>query len=176
MTFTPTELEGAYIVTPRVFPDARGTFRMTYVREEFLAQGIAADYVQTNISTSKPRHTLRGMHFQTGAAAQDKLVRCIRGILLDVIIDIRPDSPTYCKHISVTLDAEKDEMLFVPKGFAHGFITLVEDTHLMYQVSYPYTPSAESGIRWNDPAFGIEWPSDYPLLSEKDSKYPDYDI
>lgn len=174
-TFKETQLAGAYTITTRAFGDNRGTFRMTYVKSMFEDAGIESEYVQTNLSISKPKHTLRGMHFQKGTAAQAKLVRCIRGALIDVIIDIRKGSSTFGKHIGVELTEENETMLYVPKGFAHGFITLCDDTHLFYQVSTPYAPEAEGGIRWNDPAFAIEWPTDAPVLSEKDAVYPDFD-
>lgn len=167
-------LNDAYLIAPRVFNDARGSFRMTYVKEDFEAIGIESVYTQTNISISLPKYTLRGMHFQKGVHAQDKLVRCLKGALLDVIIDIRPESSTYMRHEAFELTEDNEKELFVPKGFAHGFITLVEDTRVLYQVSTPYAPEAEGGIRWNDTAFAIAWPTDSPVLSEKDAVYPDY--
>lgn len=176
MTFEyeKTPLEGAYILIPRVFNDNRGSFRMTYVKEEFEEMGIESDFVQTNISLSIPKYTLRGMHFQKGEAAQDKLVRCLKGSIIDVIIDIREDSPTFGKYFSEELTYENEKIMFVPKGFAHGFITLTENTEVLYQVSAPYAPKAEGGIRYNDPFFNIKWPTNCPVLSEKDSLYPDF--
>ncbi|MEK6794790.1 MAG: dTDP-4-dehydrorhamnose 3,5-epimerase [Spirochaetota bacterium] len=175
-TFTETPLPGAYMIVTKAFGDTRGSFRMTYVKEDFAVCGIASEYVQTNISVSKPKHTIRGMHFQLGDAAQDKLVRCLVGSILDVIIDIRPTSATYGRTFSVTLTDANETMLFVPKGFAHGFCTLVDDTQVMYQVSAAYTPSAEGGIRWDDAAFAINWPTKTPILSDKDAKYPDHKL
>lgn len=175
-TFKETSLKGAYVIKTKAFGDSRGSFRMTYVKEMFDAQGIESTYVQTNLSISKIKYTLRGMHFQKGAFAQDKLLRCVRGKITDVIIDIRPDSQTFKKSFAVDLTEENETMLFVPKGFAHGFITLEEDTHVLYQVSTPYAPKEEGGIRWNDPVFNIDWPTDSPVLSDKDAVYPDFDI
>lgn len=170
-----TSINNLYLIEPRVFQDNRGSFRMTFVKHMFEEKGLVGDYVQTNISISKYKHTLRGLHFQNGKAAQDKLVRCIKGRLLDVVIDLRPGSQTFKKWEGFELSPENERQLFVPKGFAHSFITLEDDTHIMYQVSTPYVPEAEGGVRWNDPTFKIDWPTDAPILSEKDAAYPDFD-
>lgn len=174
MLFTETKLKGAYIIDLQKREDERGFFARTYCANEFAQHGLNTNMPQSNMSLSKMKHTLRGMHFQVDGAEEAKLIRCTKGAILDVIIDIRKDSATYCQHISVELTAENHRMLYVPEGFAHGFITLIENVEVSYQVSQFYTPGKEKGIRWNDPLFNIAWPTSNPILSEKDADHPDY--
>lgn len=174
MIFTPTALAGATVVEPERREDARGWFARMYCEREFEARGLPGRMVQTNQSLTKKRGTVRGMHFQHAPDAEDKLVRCVRGAIWDAIVDLRPESPTYCSWIGVELSEDNGRMLLVPKGFAHGFVTLTEDAAVMYQVSSFYAPGAEGGARWNDPAFGIEWPIEVLDMSEKDRHWPDY--
>jgi dTDP-4-dehydrorhamnose 3,5-epimerase len=173
--FTPLELEGAYVVDLERRDDERGFFARTWCANEFAEHGLSTDIVQCNLSFNRRRATLRGMHFQREPHAEAKLIRCTRGAIYDAIIDLRPESPTYLRWIGVDLTADNRRALYVPEGFAHGYQTLVDDTETFYQVSEFYSPGFEDGVRWNDPAFGIEWPyPDAPLLSAKDASWPDY--
>lgn len=174
MKFTETKLPGAFIIDLEKRFDERGFFARTFCANEFAAHGLKTNMVQGNMSLSKLKGTLRGMHYQVDGAEEAKLIRCTKGAILDVIIDIRKDSPTYCQHIAVELNDENHTMLYVPEGFAHGFITLVDNIEVSYQVSQFYTPGKEKGIRWNDPLFGINWPIANPIVSEKDAVHPDY--
>jgi dTDP-4-dehydrorhamnose 3,5-epimerase len=174
MIFTPTELAGATIVDPERREDARGWFARTYCAREFEAHGLPTHMVQTNTSLTRQAGTLRGMHFQLAPHAEDKLVRCVRGAIWDAIVDIRPQSPTYCRWIGVELSEANGRMLLVPKGFAHGFVTLTDDAAVTYQVSEYYTPASERGARHDDPAFGIQWPVPVLDMSDKDRNWPDF--
>jgi dTDP-4-dehydrorhamnose 3,5-epimerase len=174
MKFTPTKLAGAFVIDIERREDSRGWFARTYCAREFEQHGLPTHMVQTNMSLTRQAGTLRGMHFQHGADAEDKLVRCVQGRIWDAIVDIRPQSPTYCQWIGVELSAENGRMLLVPKGFAHGFVTLSEDCAVTYQVSSYYQPKAEGGARWNDPLFGIEWPVAVTDMSDKDRNWPDF--
>jgi dTDP-4-dehydrorhamnose 3,5-epimerase len=173
--FEETRLPGAFVVDLERREDARGFFARAWCANEFAEHGLVNRLVQANLSWNPRRATLRGMHFQAAPHAETKLVRCTQGAILDVIIDLRPESETYKEWIGVELTAENRRALFVPKGFAHGYQTLVPDCEVFYQVSEFYTPSAEGGVRWDDPAFGIEWPDPAnALLSEKDRAWPDF--
>ena len=174
MKFTETKLKGAFIIELEPFVDLRGSFARTFCAKEFAAHGLNSVMPQSNLSISQPKYTLRGMHFQQDGAEEAKLMRCQKGAILDTIIDIRKDSETYCQHIQVELTDNNNTMLYVPEGFAHGFITLEENCEIFYQVSEFYSPGKESGIRWDDPMFDIEWPSSNPVLSEKDTEQPDF--
>jgi dTDP-4-dehydrorhamnose 3,5-epimerase len=174
MIFTETKLKGAFIVDLQKREDERGFFARTYCADEFAKHGLSINMPQSNMSLSKEKGTLRGMHFQVDGAEEAKLIRCTRGAILDVIIDIRKDSATYCQHIAVELTDLNHRMLYVPEGFAHGFITLTDNVEVAYQVSQFYTPGKEKGIRWNDPLFEIEWPTKNPIISEKDAVHPDF--
>ena len=174
MIFTETKLPGAYLIDIEKRGDQRGFFARGWCQKEFEAHDLIPRVVQTNISLSKRKGTLRGMHYQVAPYAEAKLVRCTRGALYDVIIDLRPDSPTHMQWLGVELSAENYKMLYVPEGFAHGFQTLVDNTEVTYQVSQFYTPEAEGGVRYNDPAFGIEWPLEVQVISDKDQSWPDY--
>lgn len=173
MKFTKTDLEGVIIVEPTVFGDHRGWFMETYNEENFRDVGINIKFVQDNQSFSAAKGTLRGLHYQLNPKAQTKLVRCTRGAIYDVAVDIRKGSPTFGKWFGIELTAENKKQLLIPKGFAHGFMTLTEDVEVQYKVDEFYAPECDRGIIWNDPQIGIEWPMDIkPFLSEKDEKAP----
>lgn len=175
MLFTETNLRGAYLIDIEQRQDERGFFARAWCQQEFEDHGLVARVVQANISYNKRAGTLRGMHYQKAPYAETKLVRCVRGAIYDVIIDLRPDSPTYMQWLGVELTAENYRMLYVPEGFAHGFQTLADNTEVTYQVSQFYTPGAEGGLRYDDPAFKIEWPVAVRVISEKDRNWPDYE-
>jgi dTDP-4-dehydrorhamnose 3,5-epimerase len=173
--FTETELPGAYVIDLERRGDERGFFARAWCAEEFAEQGLSTKLVQANLSFNVHAGTVRGMHFQVDPQAEAKLVRCTRGSIYDVIIDLRPESSTYKRWIGVGLDAENRRALYVPEGFAHGYQTLAPETETFYQVSAFYTPEAEGGVRWDDPAFGIDWPDPQnAFLSEKDRNWPDF--
>jgi len=174
MRFIETELKGAFIVEPELLKDERGFFARTWCKKEFEQHGLLPDLVQCNISFNRHEGTLRGMHFQVAPCEESKLVRCTRGAIYDVIIDLRSNSPTLKKWVAVELTAENRKMLFIPQGFGHGFITLKDDTEVFYQMSEFYAPQCAGGVRWNDPAFDIDWPVEVKAISEKDMQYPDY--
>jgi dTDP-4-dehydrorhamnose 3,5-epimerase len=174
--FTPTELQGAVIVDLEKREDDRGFFARAWCRREFEDEGLTHRLVQCNLSYNHRRGTLRGLHYQAEPRAEVKLVRCTHGVIYDVIVDLRPRSATFMRWIGVELTAENGRMLYVPEGFAHGYQTLANGTEVFYQVSEFYTPEAERGLRWDDPAFAIEWPAANPrIMSEKDRNWPDYD-
>lgn len=172
MKFIETKLKRAYLIKPELLEDERGFFSRTFCQKEFEAYGLNPRIAQCNISYNKHKGTLRGMHYQAAPMAETKLVRCTRGAIYDVIIDLRPESPTYCQWIAEELNAENSKMMYVPEGFAHGFQTLKDDTEVFYQMSEFYSPEHARGVRWNDPAFGIEWPLNTKIISEKDKNYP----
>jgi dTDP-4-dehydrorhamnose 3,5-epimerase len=174
MIFTKTALAGATIIDVERREDARGYFGRIYCEHEFQANGLPARMVQANVSVTHRAGTLRGMHYQLPPYAEDKLVRCVRGAIWDAIVDIRPDSPTYCRWIGVELSEASERMLLVPKGFAHGFVTLTDDAVVNYLVSEFYTPAAEAGARHDDPAFAIEWPAPVLAMSDRDRGWPDF--
>ncbi len=176
MKFSETKLSGAFIIDPEPRGDHRGFFARMYCANEFAEHGLATHMVQSNLSRSANQYTLRGMHYQIDGAEEAKLVRCTAGVILDTIIDIRPESPTFKQYVQVELTEDNMRMLYVPPGFAHGFITLRDNCDIFYQVSNFYAPGRERGIRWNDPTFGIEWPSDSPVMSDKDQAYPDFSV
>ena len=172
MTFTKTALEGVYIVETKVFGDHRGFFMESWSKQEFEAAGLYYNFVQDNHSSSTVKGTLRGIHFQRGKKSQAKLVRCVRGAVLDVAVDLRPGSSTYKKWVGVELSAENKLQMLIPRGFGHGFVTLTDDVEFLYKADNPYAPEADGGIRWNDPDLAIDWGVEEPVLSEKDSKAP----
>ena len=175
MIFTETELAGACIVDLDRLEDNRGFFARAWCQREFAERGLETRVAQCNTSLSTLRGTLRGMHFQREPVEETKTIRCIAGALYDVIIDLRPGSPTFKRWIGIELTAKDRRMMYVPRGFAHGFQTLEDDTEAFYMVSEFHTPEAEGGVRWNDPAFGIEWPVTPPTqMSEKDRGWPDF--
>jgi dTDP-4-dehydrorhamnose 3,5-epimerase len=154
--------------------DERGFFARTWCAEEFAAAGLPSVAVQCSVSWNDRRHTLRGMHWQASPHGEAKLVRCTRGAILDVIVDLRHDSPTYLRHLAVELDEDDRRSLFIPAGMAHGFLTLADGTEVHYQMDTPYVPGAGRGARWDDRAFGIDWPAAPEVISERDRTYPDY--
>ena len=172
MRFTPTKLGGAFLLDVERREDPRGYFARTFCRRELEAHGLKGDIAQANVAWSARKGTLRGMHYQVPPAAETKLVRCTRGAIWDVIVDLRPDSPTFLRHIGVELSADNGRQLFVPELFAHGYLTLADDTEVAYQVGEFYSPAAERGIRHDDPALGIEWPAPVAVLSGKDAAWP----
>lgn len=175
MIFNRMKLEGAYIIELERFTDERGYFARTWCQREFEDHGLNPGLVQCNISYSRKKSTLRGMHYQVAPYEEAKLVSCIKGSIYDVIIDLRKDSKTYMLHEAVKLNAEDHSMIYIPEGFAHGFQTLLDHTEVYYQMSEFFAPEAARGLRWNDPVFGIKWPpSDNRILSEKDRNWPDY--
>ena len=175
LKFKETPLKGAYLVYPELMGDERGFFTRSWCEREFKAHGMESRIAQCNISYNRAKGTLRGMHYQAPPFEEAKLVRCTRGAIHDVIIDLRQDSESFGKHFGVTLTAENRTMLYIPKGFAHGFLTIEDDTEIFYQMSEYYAPDYARGVRWNDPAFAIEWPGDVLILSEKDRSFPDFE-
>lgn len=174
MIFTETSLEGAFVIVPQRSEDERGFFARTWCRREFESHGLEPGLVQCSISYNRRAGTLRGMHYQAAPHGEAKLVRCTTGAIHDVIIDLRPRSRTYLRHYAAVLTAESREMLYVPRGFAHGFQTLADDTEVFYQMSQFHAPGSARGVRWDDPAFGIAWPPADRTMSERDRTYPDF--
>lgn len=173
MIFSETKLKGAYIIEATPIKDNRGFFSRTWCKRELEQHGLDTNIVQCNISYNLKKGTLRGMHYQKNPYSEVKYVRCIKGALYDVIVDLREDSKTFGQWIGVELTEENKRALYIPKGFAHGFETLLDNTYLYYQVTEYYTPEAEGGIRWNDPKFNIIWPIDNPVvMSSKDNSWP----
>ncbi|BFI98610.1 MULTISPECIES: dTDP-4-dehydrorhamnose 3,5-epimerase [Priestia] len=172
MNIIKTKFEDAILIEPKVFGDHRGFFTESYNKEMFQQNGIDMDFIQDNHSLSQQPGTLRGMHYQLNDRAQTKLVRVTRGAIYDVIVDIRKGSPTYGEWQGFILSADNKRQLLVPKGFAHGFCTIVENTEVQYKVDELYSPEHDRGIAWNDPALNIDWPFNNPVLSDKDTKHP----
>jgi len=171
---TETPLSGAYIVDIERLADDRGFFARSFCRDEFEARGLDPRVVQCDISFNARRGTLRGMHYQAAPFEEAKLVRCTRGAIHDVIVDIRPGSPTFKQYFGVELAAAGHRALYVPEGFAHGFLTLADGTEVFYQMSESYAPEHARGFRWDDPAFAIEWPQAVRTMSDRDRSYPDF--
>ncbi len=174
MIFTQLSLPGAYVIELEPKADARGFFARTFCEKEFERHGLRTRFVQCNCSWNDQPGTLRGMHFQRAPHAEAKLIRCTQGRILDVLIDLRPDSPTFTRWEGIELTSENRRMVYVPEGFAHGYQTLTPGAEVFYMASEPYSPGAEGGVRWNDPAFGIQWPLPDPTLSDKDRNHPDF--
>ena len=174
MRFRETRLQGAFVIELETLEDCRGYFARVWCQKEFEDQGLVSRVVQANTSFNIRAGTLRGMHYQIAPYQMPKLVRCTRGALYNVIVDLRPESSTYKDWTAVELTAENGRMLYVPADFANGFITLEDNTEVNYLVSEAFTPGAESGLRWDDPAFGIEWPRPVEVISEKDAGWPDF--
>lgn len=175
MKFTETLIKGAFVVEPERFDDERGFFARTFCRREFEAHQLNPDLVQCSISFNRRRGTLRGMHYQVAPHAETKIVRCTRGAIYDVIVDLRPQSPTFRQWVAVELNAENRLLLYIPEGLAHGFQSLVDDTEVFYQISEYYAPECCGGVRWNDPAFQIRWPIETSIISARDQSYGDFD-
>ncbi len=173
--FQPTPVAGCFIVDPVRRGDDRGFFARAFCEAEFEAAGVEGRFVQANNSLTHKALTLRGMHYQLPPAAEVKLVRCLAGALFDVVADLRPDSPSYGQWFGATLTAENRQMMLVPRGCAHGFLTLQPDTEALYLVSAAYAPAQERGLRWDDPFLSIEWPEDPAELSAKDASWPAFD-
>lgn len=177
MHFTETKLQGTFIIEPERFEDERGFFAPAFSAAEFSARGLASVFVENNISYNKNRATLRGMHYQVAPYGQAKLIRCTRGAIFDVAVDLRPDSDTFKQWVGVQLSADDRSMVYVPGNYAHGFQTLQDDTEVFYMVSQPYLPDSSRGVRWDDPAFGIQWPlSDALKINKRDREYPDFKL
>lgn len=174
MKFIPTILPGAYVIELEPIIDHRGFFARGFCQREFEQNGLRDHFVQCNVSWNKEKGTLRGMHYQLPPHAEVKVVRCTRGAIYDVIVDLRSDSPTYCKWIGVELTADNYRMLYIPEGFAHGYQTIEPNSEVFYLVSQFYSSASERGVRWNDKAFNISWPLANPILSIKDQSYPDF--
>jgi dTDP-4-dehydrorhamnose 3,5-epimerase len=175
MLFEPLQLGGAVLIKLERKPDPRGYFARSFCVREFAAAGLPTNFVQASLSYNEHRGTLRGMHFQWPPSREDKLVRCVRGALLDVLLDLRPASPSYLKHCAVELSADNGAAVFIPHGVAHGFQTLVNGTEVLYQMTDFFVPDISTGVRWNDPAFGIRWPIPESVMSERDAACPPFD-
>ena len=172
MIFNATTLKDAWLIDLEKRGDERGFFARTMCRDEFAAHGLVTNYVQQNTSTSARAGTLRGLHFQRGSASEAKLIRCTRGRIVDVIVDLRAGSPSYLRHEAFELDDRNHRQLYVPPGFAHAFQTQTDDVEVTYLVSSPYTPAAEWGLRYSDPRLAIEWPMPVSTISDKDAAWP----
>ena len=172
MKITKTKLEGVVIIEPDVFGDNRGFFMESWNKKKMEEAGLFYDFVQDNHSKSTAKGTLRGIHFQKGDKAQAKLVRCVKGAVFDVAVDLRKNSPTFKQWVGVELSEENKKQLLIPRGFGHAFVTLTDDVEFLYKADNYYTPKADAGIRWNDPDIGVEWDIEKPILSEKDRKNP----
>jgi len=175
MIFTQTPLAGAYLIDLKKHGDERGFFARAFCAKEFAEYGLTTQIVQANDSLSARKGTLRGMHYQLAPKAETKVVRCLHGALYDIILDLRADSPTFGQSFGTELTAENRRMMYVPKGFAHGFITLADDTEAFYLVDEFYAPEYERGVRWDDPRFSIRWPVQPVVISDKDRNYRDFD-
>ena len=174
MKFVETGLGGAYVIEPENHSDERGFFGRTFCRREFDSQGLNSCVAQCSVSFNRKQGTLRGMHFQVAPHQEAKLVRCTMGSIFDVIIDLRPNSPTLKRYFSVVLSAENRTALYVPEGFAHGFQTFEDNSEVFYQISEFYSPECARGVRWNDPTFAIHWPDDERIILDRDQSYPDF--
>jgi dTDP-4-dehydrorhamnose 3,5-epimerase len=176
MVFNETPLEGAYTIDISPIPDARGFFARAWSLEEFERLGLDPTLVQCSIAWNKTKGTFRGLHFQRAPFDEVKVVRCTRGAVLDVIVDLRPGSPTLCRWTSVELSDSNRRMLYIPKGLAHGYLTLTDDAEVYYHVSAPYSPEHADGVRWDDPAFGIEWPFAPVVISDRDRAWRPFSV
>ena len=174
MIFTETPLKGAYVIDPERLADERGFFARTWCRLEFERHGLNPGLAQCSISFNHRKGTLRGMHYQVAPHAETKLVRCTAGAISDVIVDLRADSATYKQWFALEMSSDNRRMMYIPEGFAHGFLTLTDTVEVSYQISEIYSPESSRGVRWNDPAFGIRWPREVTVISERDRAYPDF--
>jgi dTDP-4-dehydrorhamnose 3,5-epimerase len=172
--FVPTTIEGCWVIELPMACDERGAFRRVFDREEFARRRLCTSFVQVNHASSTEAGTLRGLHLQGGRHAEAKLVSCVGGALFDVVVDLRPQSPTYLRWHGIELSPGAGRAVYVPEGTAHGYLTLRPETHIVYQVSCAYRPESESGARWNDPSFAIQWPRPPAVLSDKDRSWPDF--
>ncbi|MEX1027500.1 MAG: dTDP-4-dehydrorhamnose 3,5-epimerase [Candidatus Paceibacterota bacterium] len=176
MIFQPTKLEGVYVIETERLEDDRGFFGRTWCQQEFAARGLNSQVNQASISFNKRRGTLRGLHYQEAPHGEIKLVRVTRGAIFDVVVDLRPESPTFKQWTAVELDQDNRLSLYIPDGFAHGFETLSDNAEVLYQISTPYVASSVRGVRWNDPAFGIQWPIDVSVMAPRDRDYADCNL
>jgi dTDP-4-dehydrorhamnose 3,5-epimerase len=176
MQIIPSDLKGVFLIRIERIEDERGSFARTFCRREFGERGLDSMVAQCNLSHNRLRGTLRGLHYQLPPAAEAKLVRCTRGAIFDVAVDLRPNSPTFCRWFGTELSAANDMMLYIPKGFAHGFQTLADDTEITYQMSEYYAPDLARGLRWDEPALGIHWPLSVGTMSERDRQQPALDV
>lgn len=174
MLFTETPIQGAYLLTPELLQDERGLFARTFSEEEFAAHGLHTHFPQCNTSQSPKKGTLRGMHYQAAPHQEVKIVRCTAGSIYDVVVDLRSDSRTFLQWHGETLSADNRCALYIPVGCAHGFLTLTDDSEVLYMMGHPYHPESARGVRWNDPALAIVWPGPVKVISERDAGYPDY--
>ena len=175
MIFHASPLPGVTLIEAAKAQDERGAFMRSWCRESFAAAGLDFTPIQASLSENTRLHTLRGMHFQLAPAAEQKLIRCLRGAVFDVLVDLRPDQPSYLQHIAMTLDSSLANAVFVPRGIAHGFLTLTDDAVVEYMIDTPYAPELAHGVRWDDPAFGIAWPAAPEVISDRDRAWPLYD-
>ncbi len=176
MRFQPLALEGVWLIRPERRRDERGYFVRTFCEEEFAAHGLPRHFPQCNASFNQRRGTLRGLHWQEPPQPDGKLVRCVRGAVMDVAVDVRPGSPTRGRWVSATLSSANGDAIYIPAGFAHGFQTLEDDSELFYQMTVPYRADLSRGLRWDDPAFGIDWPLPNPTLSVRDTQWPAFAV
>lgn len=174
MLFTETKLKSAFVIELERLEDERGYFALSWSAKEFAARGLDARLVECNVSFNRKKGTLRGMHYQEEPYGQIKVVRCTRGAIYDIIIDLRPASPTFKQWFGLELSATNNLMLYVPEGFAHGFQTLEDNSEVLYQMSAPYVAGSGRGVRWNDPAFGIQWPEAERIIIQRDRDYADF--
>lgn len=174
MIFHTTAVEGVFLIEPERIADERGFFARTWCGREFADHGLNPALAQCSVSFNHRQGTLRGMHFQVAPHAEAKLVRCTMGAIYDVALDLRPASPTFLRYVAAPLSAANRQMLYIPEGCAHGFLTLEDNTEVLYQISADYAPQAARGVRWNDPAFGIVWPDEVRVIAERDRTYPDF--
>jgi len=172
--FKPTDLAGAFLMEPERHADVRGYFARTYCEKEFTDHGLEPHITQCSVSFNHRSRTLRGMHYQLAPFEEVKVVRCNRGAIYDVIVDLRRDSPSYKKWFGARLDEANGNMLYIPKGFAHGFLTLADNTEVFYQMSQVFSAEHARGVRWNDPAFSIQWPEPVEIILDRDRNYPDF--
>jgi dTDP-4-dehydrorhamnose 3,5-epimerase len=175
LTAAPTSVSGVIVIESKVFPDDRGTFMTAYGARELQKLGLELAPAEVHLVHNQRAHTLRGLHFQTGPSAQVKIVRCIRGAVYDVALDLRQNSPTYLQWTGVELRPGDGRALYIPVGCAHGYLTIEDDTNILYLVGTAYDPARAGGVRWNDPAFGIAWPAEPQIIADRDASYPDYE-
>jgi dTDP-4-dehydrorhamnose 3,5-epimerase len=176
MIFERANLAGVVIVSPDRHTDERGFFARTWCGREFAAAGLPSTLAQCSVSWNERRYTLRGLHWEAEPQRESKLVRCTRGAIYDVVVDLRPESPSYLRHIGVELTADDHRAVFIPPGVAHGFLTLTDGTEVLYQMDSSYTAEAERGARWDDPAFAVDWPAAPAVISERDRSFPDFAV
>jgi dTDP-4-dehydrorhamnose 3,5-epimerase len=176
MIFRETSLGGCFIVDVDRYEDNRGFFARTWCAREFADAGLPDSFVQSSMSRNSRTGTLRGLHFQAPPSREGKLVRCTRGVIFDVVVDLRPESRSFLEHCSFELDDSNCRALYIPPGMAHGFLTLADDTDVMYSMTDSYAPELSAGLRWNDPALGIEWPAPVSVINDRDGQYADVDV